>query len=47
MVIHDLKHPTDSMISQLNHLQTELSKNVSSLKILHDDDTNLVNIEEP
>ena len=46
MVIHDLKHPTDSMISQLSHLQTELMKNCSALRGLHDDDTSLVNVEQ-
>jgi len=46
MVIHDLKHPTDSMISQLSHLQTELMKNFSALRGLHDDDTSLLNVEK-
>jgi len=45
MVIHDLKHPTDSLISQLSHLQTELMKNCSALRGLHNDDTSLVNVE--
>lgn len=35
MVIHDLKHPTDSIISQLSFLQSQLQAHVESLETLH------------
>ena len=33
MVIHDLKHPTESMISQLNSLQSKLMENTEFIKL--------------
>jgi chaperonin cofactor prefoldin len=32
MVIHDLKHPTESMISQLETLETQLSDHAQKLQ---------------
>jgi hypothetical protein len=34
MVIHDLKHPTESMISQLGVLQKQLEEHVIKLEIM-------------
>jgi hypothetical protein len=32
MVIHDLKHPTESMINQLENLQNQLENHLVSLE---------------
>lgn len=37
MVIHDLKHPTESMISQLGLLKTQLENHVAKLEQLNAD----------
>ena len=37
MVIHDLKHPCDSMISQLSHLQTSLEEHLVGLEVTQTD----------
>ena len=42
MVIHDLKHPTESMISQLGMLQTQLESHVHKLEELIKEDTSIV-----
>ena len=34
MVIHDLKHPTESMISQLLNMETELQNQIGSIRRL-------------